>query len=294
MSYLLFVDESGDDHRAMPYEVRGGFAVHTKRLWSFVQAMRSSEEPAFGAPLHRYRSEIKGHKLLDKDRFVWAAQDEWLDDVARRKYAVSFLSRGVAGQVPSRIEFTAYGQASLTMARSIFRLLRDHDAVLFASAIPRGSVKSVDDKGHELLRRDHVFLLERYFYFLEEKQEEGLLVMDQTDKETDRRFVQLLHRYFTRTNPGRYRAAWIVPAPFFVSSDMTYSVQAADVCIYCVNWGFRLPMRGMDAPAREDIAREFGPWLSELQFKGQGYRDGEVYDSFGIVYVPEPGANRQV
>ena len=41
-----------------------------------------------------------------------------------------------------------------------------------------------------------------------------------------------------------------MPTPFFVSSDMSYAVQAADLCIYCIyciNWGFRLPARGMDA-----------------------------------------------
>jgi hypothetical protein len=179
------------------------------------------------------------------------------------------------------------------MVRSLFRLLRDHEAVLFASAIPKGSVEPRTSEPSGLLRKDHVYLLERYFYFLEEKQEEGLLVMDETEKETDTRFVRDLQRYFTRTEPGRYRTAWIVPAPFFVSSDMTYPIQAADVCIYCVNLGFRLPTRGMDAPVREEIAQEFGPWLAQLQFRGQGYRDGSVYESYGIVYIEDPFTDRR-
>ncbi len=28
MSWLLFLDESGHDHRQLPYEVRGGIALH--------------------------------------------------------------------------------------------------------------------------------------------------------------------------------------------------------------------------------------------------------------------------
>ena len=73
---------------------------------------------------------------------------------------------------------------------------------------------------------------------------------------------------------------------------MTYAVQAADVCIYCINWGFRVATIGMDAVARDEIAHEFGPWLNRLQFHGQGYREGEVFESFGIVYLPDPYATR--
>jgi hypothetical protein len=116
--------------------------------------------------------------------------------------------------------------------------------------------------------------------------------MDEVEKAEDRRFVRRLESYFTKTQTGRFRASWIVPAPFFVSSDMTYPVQAADLAIYCVNWGFRLPTRGMDAPSRPEIASEFGPWLNQLQFRGDAYRDGNVYQEFGIVFVPDPYAAR--
>jgi hypothetical protein len=137
-----------------------------------------------------------------------------------------------------------------------------------------------------------VFLLERYFYFLEQKREEGLLVMDETEKSVDRHFVALMHRYFTRTDTGIYRTAWVVPTPFFVSSAMTYPIQAADVSIYCINWGFRLPAKGMNEPVREEIQREFAPLLSRLQFQGEGYRDGDTFHTYGIVYVPEPYSTR--
>ena len=288
MSYLFFVDESGHDHRTMPYEVRGGIALNVNRLWPFVQAMRTLEESAFGDLLHRYKTELKGHKLLDKDRFKWARQGEWLSEVARRKYALGFLNKGLEKKTPTFQEFTAYGQACLTMARGIFQLLRDNEAVLFASAIPRGIVKPDTYEAVEFLRKDQVFLLERYFYFLENKGEYGLLVLDETDKAEDRKFVRRMERYFTQTVTGRYRTSRIVPTPFFVSSDMNYPVQAADVCIYCINWGFRLPTRGMGADVRSEIGDEFGHWINELQYNGESEKNGSTYHLFGITYVPDP------
>jgi hypothetical protein len=294
MSYLLFMDESGHDHRTMEYEVRGGIALHSTKLWPFVQAMRALEESAFGDQLQHYKKEIKGHNLLDKRRFKWASQDGPLEDIARRKHTVAFLNRGQQNQSPTRQEFTAYGQACLMMARGIFELLTSHDAVLFAVAIPKSVQKPATYEAEEYLRKDHVFLLERYFYFLEMKNEAGLLVLDETDKSDDRNFVRRLERYFTRTQTGRYRAARIVPTPFFVSSDMTSLIQAADVCIYALNCGFRLPSSGMDAPVRPEIAEEFFPWIRRLRFERQVQVGDETvpHRVYGITFVPDPYTGR--
>ncbi|MHB1344996.1 MAG: DUF3800 domain-containing protein [Thermoleophilia bacterium] len=288
MSYLLFLDESGHDHRVMPYEVRGGIALHASELWPFVQAMQRLELASFGTALHQFGTELKGCKLLDKDRFKWADQGPRMPDEERRKLCRSFLTKGLERKSPSRMEFTAYGQASLEMATGSFELLRQHKARLFASTIPRSVIKPDTFEAEEYLRKDHVFLLERYFYFLQQEEQHGLLVMDEVDKAEDRRFGRRLEAYFRKTEIGRYRSMWIVPAPFFVSSDMTYPVQAADLVIYCVNWGFRLRTRGMDAPVRSEIADSFGRWLAELQFYCQRSRDGSLYDSCGIVFVPDP------
>ncbi len=51
MSWLLFLDESGHDHKTTPYEVRGGVAIHAGELWSFVRAVQGLELDAFGAEL---------------------------------------------------------------------------------------------------------------------------------------------------------------------------------------------------------------------------------------------------
>ncbi len=113
-------------------------------------------------------------------------------------------------------------------------------------------------------------------------------MLDQVEDSDDLRLVSRLQRYFQRTDPGRYRSKWIVPTPLFVSSDLVTPIQAADVCIYCVNWGFRLPTQGMNEPTREEIAARFGSWIRTLQFRGEGYRDGNVFQSYGVAFVSEP------
>ncbi|NOQ23257.1 MAG: DUF3800 domain-containing protein [Candidatus Aegiribacteria sp.] len=294
MSYLLFLDESGHDHRTMPYEVRGGIALHISKLWPFIQSVQRLELASFGTPLHQFRTELKGCKLLDKDRFKWAQQGPQMAEEERRKHCRGFLTKGLEKKPPTRSEFTAYGQASLEMATGIFELLSQHGANLFATMIQRGVTKPNTFEAKDFLRKDQVFLFERFFYFLEQEQQYGLLVMDEVEKTEDRRFVKRLEAYFRKTEPGRYRSTWIVPTPLFVSSDMTYPIQAADLAIYCVNWGFRLPSRGMNAETRPEIADNYGRWLAQLQFEGKGNRDGVSFNSYGIVFVSDPYESRNL
>ena len=132
MSYLLFIDESGHDHKVAPYEVTGGIALHVSKLWQFVQQMQRLELDTFGVNLAEYRTELKGSKLLSRHRFKWAQQGDRLPDDSRRKHCRSFFTKGLEKKSPTRDEFTAFGQASLEMARGIFELLRQLDAKLFA------------------------------------------------------------------------------------------------------------------------------------------------------------------
>jgi hypothetical protein len=233
--------------------------------------------------------ELKGSTLLDRKRFMFANQNVRIDDQERQRYARSFLEKthekGVSPKL-AREEFTAYGKACLHMARGIFQVLYDHEAKIFASIIPSGIAdfsKSEDTDNY--FRKDHVFLLERYFYMLEKQSEDGLLVMDEVEKQTDRKIVKRMHRYFKATMKGQYRANYVIPSPFFVSSDMTYAIQAADVCIYTINWGYRLAR--MDKPVRQEIASEFEPWLKKLQYKDTLESLGGL-TVYGITYVPNP------
>jgi hypothetical protein len=205
----------------------------------------------------------------------------------RRKHCRGFLTKGLEGKPPTRAEFTAYGQACLEMAQGVFQLLQNHEALVFAACVPRGAARPPSEARESHLRKDQVFLLERFYYLLEAKQEHGILVTDEVEKSADRKFVGRLESYFSNTAVGRYRSHWVVPTPFFVASDMTAAVQAADLCIYCLNWGFRNPVAGMNAPVRQEIADLFGKWLNRLQFRGEGYRDGQTYRTSGIVFVPD-------
>lgn len=292
MSYLLFMDESGHDHKKMPYEVRGGIALHASRIWGFVREMAALEQDAFGERLFRFNTEVKGHKLLDKDRFKWAKQMESLDSLTRRQNASSFMKKGITGDGPTKIEFTAYGQASLLMAHGILDLLIKHGGLIFAGVIPSESVRPDTSLADDYLRKDHVFMLERFFNYLNIEQQTGLMVMDETDKDLDRSYVQRMERYFTKTATGQERSKWIVPSPFFVASDMAYPVQAADVCIYCINWGVRF-CNDMIKPVRQDIADGFAEDIDRLQWQGLIQKDGDRYRQYGIVYVPDPYASRK-
>ena len=218
MAWLFFMDESGHDHRHMPYEVRGGFAIYVGRLWPFAQDMQRLETDCFGCRLQEYGKEIKGSTLIDRKRVGFAREDDCISDQKRKDHCRSFLAHGCLGKRQSRGEFTAYGQACLLMARGIFDLLKRHGAVVMASATPRGVKRPPDYRFDHYLRKDAVFLFERFFRFLEAKWEHGVPVMDETDKQEDRRFVARMERYLTRTDTGRERTAWIVPTPFFVSS----------------------------------------------------------------------------
>lgn len=288
MSWLLFLDESGHDHKTVPYEVRGGVAIHARELWPLIGDLQRLERETFGIELHQVRKEIKGKSALDKDRFRWAAQGPTMSPNVRRRHSRAFLSKGVRGAPPIQAEFTAYGQACLAWVDGMLDVLATRKAALFAAAIPRGVKKPDNARVNDYLRKDHVFLLERFFYFLEGREEYGLIVMDEVEKQSDRRFVRRLERYFRSTRTGQQRSRWIVPAPLFVSSDLTYPVQVADVCIYCINHGFRLPERGMDAKTRPEIADAFAARIRGLQFVGDGYRAGEVFRTYGIAYVPDP------
>ncbi len=70
---------------------------------------------------------------------------------------------------------------------------------------------------------------------------------------------------------------------------MAYGVQAADLCVYCLNWGWRL--RDITEPAREEI-RPIFRLMEKSICQGEGYRDGKVFKTSGTVIVPDPYEGR--
>ncbi len=294
MSWLLFMDESGHDHRNTPLEVRGGVAIHASRIWPFIQDWHEATGASFGRNFHELGGEIKGNKLLDVKRVKWARQMGHLDENSRHRGVNRFLTKPLQREILTKRDFTAYGQACELMARRVFELLQRHEAVLFASLIPCGVKPPRDYQYSGYLRKDQIFMQERFFNFLEAKKEHGLFVMDQTEKRNDKRFVRRLHDYYTKTQKGISRTQWIVPSPLFVDSEMSIGVQAADLCLYCINWGFRRKDWNFTGAKRDEIQTGFGGRIASLQFKGDVYHDGEVFTSYGIVFVPDPYSARNL
>lgn len=288
-SFLLFMDESGHDHRQMPLEVRGGVAIPLHRLWSFYQEWQRLEARCFGAALAEFGTEPKGSKLLDKKRFKFAASAPALAAKDCAALARGFLEAGRIGRNPTRLEFAGYGQSSLRFADGVFMLLKTFDATIFATTIPRGMNKELNPMKDTHLRKDHAFLLERYYYFLNALDGQGLLVMDETDRTDDLRFVRRVTKYFTSTQKGRQRAIRILPTPLFVSSDMSVGVQAADIVLYCINWGFR-KARGLEGvPVRDEIRSRYERQISDLQWIGDvATLESRTVSVKGIVHIPDP------
>jgi len=290
VSWFLFMDESGHDHKKTPYEVRGGVALHADRVWPFIRQMQDKEKAIFGDELITYGKELKGERLLNRPRYHTATKKLPLEERERRNLCSSLLRRG--GKNPKGDELIAYAQACISFVHALFQILKDNDAVIFASAIPKGvkkpSREQADFVRESYLRKDLVYLFERYYYLMEQDNETGAIVMDQSDEHEDKRMLRRIHEYFTRTGKGQRRSSRIIPAPFFVSSELAYPIQAADICIYCINWGFRLPLRGMNNEHRQEIADDFGGWLAKLQYRETRNFDGEQCSVYGIVHVTDP------
>lgn len=287
------MDESGHDHKNTPMEVRGGVAIHASKLWDFVQDWDKRKEEVFGKNHAEWGvGELKGHKLLEKPRVNRAAKLPPLNGINRRKGVQRYLTRSKQGEKVVESDIIAYSQACVMMVDEVFDILKKHEAVIFASLIPCGVKPLKDFKFSDYLRKDYVFLQERFFNFLEQKTEHGLFVMDRTENTQDKRFVKRLYDYYTKTENGQKRTKWVIPSPLFLDSEMSPGIQAADICIYCINWGFRISTWDFTGKNREDIASRFGAKINNLQFQGEVYNDGKAHPTRGIVYVPDPYTSR--
>lgn len=174
MSYLLFMDESGHDHKRTPYEIHGGIALDCKKVFSVVREIMDMEKKVFGCHLKEYNVELKGSKLLQKETFKWAnnyTEELLLDE--RQKHVRRFLTAALEKKAPTRKDFYAYGQARLLFVRRALEILCKHEVKLFAAAIPRGIQKPKGYASEDYLRKDLVFLFERYAKFLERQHTNG-------------------------------------------------------------------------------------------------------------------------
>lgn len=248
MAYFLFVDESGHDRRESPCEVLAGVAVEDRDLWNLVCALQDAELRHFGRRYSGGGSELKAKKLLNRKVYRLAGQMAAFPAGERTQLASRCLEDGAGA---GRRELTALAQAKLAYVQEVLRICAAHRCRVFASIINPASPRP-ESRDH--LRKDYVYLFERFCYFLEDTSAGamGVVVFDELEKTQSHLLVGQMDRYFKSTATGRMRSTRIIPEPFFVHSDLTTGIQIADLVAYLVSWGFRTP--GMSQPAREEMA----------------------------------------
>lgn len=247
MSWALFIDESGQDQRASPYEVLAGIAIEDRALWKLIRDLSSAQEKIFGMRLFEaYGSEAKAQNLLKNKVFKHAAQMEAISEDDRAVLAREILADGTA---VSRERLTALAQAKLAYVETALELSRKAGATAFASIVPRAAPRP--EIG--MLRKDYAYLFERFYYFLNGRPSDpmGYLIFDELDKSASHVLLNQVAQYFVCTKKGRTRSRLIIPEPLFVHSDLTTMVQVADLIAYILSWGVRLS--GMSEPKRDEL-----------------------------------------
>ncbi|MDO8588977.1 MAG: DUF3800 domain-containing protein [Armatimonadota bacterium] len=254
-AHLLFVDESGQDHRESPYETLVGIVVEDRDLWNMVRAIQYAELSHFGTPYSAGRRELKGKKLLNRKVFRLASQLPDFGEEERRSLALRCLRNG---ETAGRREMTALAQAKLAYVRNVLDICAQHRCKAIGSIVLNPATWGLPE---EMLRRDYCYLFERFFYFLEDVGPEnmGIVVFDELEKSRSHLLLGQMDRYFKLSAKGRQRAGQVIPEPFFVHSDLTTGVQLADLAAYILSWGYR-DTRKMRKPARSELA----PFVSQV------------------------------
>lgn len=247
MAYFLFIDESGQDHHDSPYEVLAGVTMLDKDLWTFIRAAHDLELFCFGRKYRAEDNEIKATKFLKKKTFRLAAQLPPIPSEERTILAKQALDNG---EHITKRQLTALAQAKLDYVHKLFELCQDFRCKIFASII---CDPSIIPKDRGMLRKDYIYLFERFYYFLEDKPDEprGIVVFDELDKSSSHLLMDQMDKYFKKTAKGRYRASLIIPEPFFVHSDLTTGIQVVDFVAYILSWNFRVGK--LNKPGREEL-----------------------------------------
>jgi hypothetical protein len=247
MAFFLFIDESGQDHHDSPYEVLAGIAIEDKDLWNFIQSAHELEIDCFGRKYSGNDNEIKARAFLKRKTFRLANQLPAISLPERTSLAKRALDNGAT---ITKMELTALAQAKLDYVEKLLELCQRFRFKVFASIICDETSIPTDK---EMLRKDYVYLFERFYYFLEDKADEprGIVVFDELDKSASHLLLGQMDKYFKKTAKGRYRAGLIIPEPFFVHSDLTTGIQVVDFIAYIMSWNFRVGK--LDKPQREEL-----------------------------------------
>lgn len=289
---LLFIDESGHDHSGSPCEVLAGVAIAEADLWNLVRAIRGAEKEYFGDYLRTFAvDERKARKLLKTKRFRSADRDVHIDGRDLSELANSALTKGrdakekgLAEVNSTERELVAYSRQVLRFVHAVLNIAAGFGVQVFASMVDPGAPRPAA----RMLRKDYIYLFERYFYFLETlaPRERGLVVFDELEKTQAHGLLQQMAAYFLGHEDGQYRSSRIVPEPFFVHSDLTTGVFLADLAAYILAWGWRL--QRMPQPSRSEL-QPYAAKLHDMQFHGEKPKpDGSgVWLLHSITYIED-------
>ncbi len=287
---LLFIDESGHNESGTPCEVLAGVAIAEDSLWNLVKAVRAAERDFFGDYLRNLlNDETKARKLLKTKRFRTAAKPCDLTGQDSATLANSLLRKGkvaheqgLASSGETYLEMVAYSRQVLAFVHEVLNIAAGFNVQVFASVMDPKCPRPAPGR----LRKDYVYLFERYFYFLEtlSPRERGLIVFDELEKTQSHILVQQMAQYFLGTRTGRYRSSRIIPEPFFVQSDLTTGVFLADLAAYILGWGWR--RNSMAQPSRAEL-KPYAAKLHHMQYHGykpklDGTGDWPLH---GILYI---------
>ncbi len=266
MAWFLFIDESGHDRVASPYEVLAGVAIQDRDLWNLINALHAAEIQCFGRRYSAGVQELKGAKILKRKVFnhsklAIAVSQEDIPILAKRA-----LDDGADA---TAAHLKALALAKLSYVTAVFDICSRFRCKAFASIVETDANPTAAGG----LRKDYAYLFERFFYFLEDSKlpEFGIIVFDELEKAKSHLLIEQTHRYFKESAVGRQRASLIVPEPFFVHSDLTTGVQVADLIAYSVSWGFRTAQ--MTKPPRQELA-PYAHQIASLRYRAIRERQG--------------------
>ncbi|MBN2317164.1 MAG: DUF3800 domain-containing protein [Sedimentisphaerales bacterium] len=290
----MFIDESGQDHQVMPCEVLAGISVAEENLWNLIKAIRSAEKDHFGDYLRNLRTtEIKARRFLKRKCFRLANQKIDIPDEELPALAHSFLLKGMQSRKlktdshsVTALELTGYCRSVLHFIDKVIDIAANFEVRVFASVVDKDTAATEQD----ILKKDFVYLFERYFYFLKTLPEHnrGLVVFDELEKSKAQKLIQQMASYFLGTKTGQFRSSKIIPEPFFVHSELTTGVFLADLTAYIIGWGWRL--NKMSQPMRPEL-ESFARKLHDMQFVGvkpKSKGDG-TWTLYGIKYIEDKG-----
>jgi hypothetical protein len=261
MAYFLFVDESGNDG-SPPYQVLAGVAVRDSRLWSLITRLQEEELSQFGCRYTAGTRELKAKKILNAKTFRLAGQSPAIPLPARAALAARALQDGAS---VTRSELTALAQSKLAYASRVLDIAFEEESSAFACAV----VQACPTPDPNALRKDYNYLLERFFYRLEDAgaEDQGVIVCDELEKSRCCILIGQFGSYFKRTQKGQSRCSRIIPEPFFVHSDLTTGIQVVDLVAYVISWGLRF-VPAMVEPIRAELT-DYASQVERLEYHSQ-------------------------